>query len=74
VIGKTGEREGSFVLQVSGTYAGGNPSPSWNVVAGSGTAELEHLRGEGAFGPNKNSGAPFTLDYDVLKPRLKRAA
>jgi uncharacterized protein DUF3224 len=74
VIGKIGDREGSFVLQVSGTYAGSSPSASWNVVAGSGTGDLEHLRGEGTFGPRKDRSAPFTLDYDVRKPRQKRAA
>jgi Protein of unknown function (DUF3224) len=74
VIGKVGEREGSFVLQVDGTYSGGNPSASWSVVSGSGTGELQYLRGEGTFGPNKNSTIPFTLHYDVRKPREKRAA
>jgi hypothetical protein len=74
VIGKVGEKEGSFVLQVDGTYAEGSPSASWSVVTGSGTGELEHLRGEGTFGPNKNSAVPFTLHYDVRKPRQKRAA
>ena len=74
VVGKIGEREGSFVLQVDGTYSGGNPSASWTIVSGTGTGELQHLRGEGTFGPNKNNTVPFTLNYDVRKPRQKRAA
>lgn len=64
VIGKVGERAGSFVLQVDGTVdATGATKASWRVLSGSGTEDLTGLKGEGdlSYSETENS---FTLDYD----------
>ncbi len=58
------EGEGSFVLQVSGTFEGGMSKATWFVVPGSGTGELRGLRGEGGFPPHHGRTVPITLDYD----------
>lgn len=81
VVGRLGDRAGSFVLQVSGTYAGQTAKGTWFVVPGAGTEELRGLRGEGVFvahhGPHPiewagraweplpMGHASMTLDYDV---------
>jgi hypothetical protein len=63
VTGRIGERSGTFVLQDQGTLEGTTVSGRWFVVPGSGTAELEGLRGEGGFTAQLGEGADVTLDY-----------
>lgn len=64
VVGRIGERTGSFVLQHSGTYRDGTATTSWFVVPGSGTGELRGLRGEGGFVAQHGPSASYTLDFD----------
>jgi hypothetical protein len=63
VTGRVGERSGTFVLQDEGTLEGTTVSGRWFVVPGSGTAELDGLRGEGGFTAQVGEGADVTLDY-----------
>jgi len=63
VTGTIAGRSGSFLLQDSGTVAGGVVSGDWFVVPGSGTGELAGLRGTGGFRANLGEGAEVTLDY-----------
>ena len=63
VSGRVGERTGTLVLQDEGTLEGTTVSGRWFVVPGSGTAELEGLRGEGGFTAQLGEGADVTLDY-----------
>jgi Protein of unknown function (DUF3224) len=63
VTGGIGGRTGSFVLQDQGTLEGTTVSGRWFVVPGSGTAELEGLRGEGGFTAQLGESADVTLDY-----------
>lgn len=63
VCGTLGGRRGTFVLQGSQTVAGGRISATWSVVPGSGTDELEGLRGEGGFEGRFGEGSRGTLDY-----------
>jgi hypothetical protein len=63
VTGRVGERSGTFVLQDEGTLEGTTVSGRWFVVPGSGTAELDGLRGEGGFTAQLGEGADVTLDY-----------
>ena len=81
VVGRVGDRSGSFVLQVDGTFAGETAKGTWRVVPGAGTGELRGLRGEGAFvahhgpaaiewagrvwEPTPMRQAAMVLDYDV---------
>jgi hypothetical protein len=64
VVGRIGERSGSFVLQHNGRFEGDTARSSLSVVPGSGTGDLRGLRGEGSYvWPHGQSGA-ITLDYD----------
>jgi hypothetical protein len=65
VVGRLGDRWGSFVLEHSGTFEGGVAEASWSVVPGSGTGELRGLRGEGRFASADAQRYPITLDYDL---------
>ncbi|MFL5759504.1 MAG: DUF3224 domain-containing protein [Thermomicrobiales bacterium] len=64
VVGRIGDKSGSFVLQQSGTYENGVAKGEWFVVPGTGTEELTGLRGEGDFEASHESAA-FTLDYEI---------
>ena len=64
VIGRVGERTGSFVVQHGGINDGGATRTFGYVVAGSGTGGLRGLRGEAAYQHDEH-GASFQLDYDL---------
>jgi hypothetical protein len=64
VVGRLGERRGSFVLQLAGRFEGGVVKATWSVVAGSGTDELRGLRGEGTLTWQDKDNTSVTLDYD----------
>ena len=65
VVGRVGDRSGSFVLQHSGIFEGDTAKTTWFVVPGSGTGDLRGLRGEGGFvAQHGQQHTPFTLDYD----------
>jgi len=64
IVGRVGNRSGSFVLQHSGTFAGGIAKAAWFVVPGSGTGELSGLRGEGGFAAGHEQQYAVTLDYE----------
>jgi hypothetical protein len=63
VTGTVGGRDGTFLLQDSGTVSDNIVSGDWFVVPGSGTAGLSGLRGEGGFRANLGSDAQVHLDY-----------
>jgi hypothetical protein len=66
VVGRLGDRSGSFVLQHSGTFEGGIVKATWFVVPGSGTGDLSGLRGDGGFvAMHGENLTRFTLDYDL---------
>jgi hypothetical protein len=64
VVGRIGERTGSFVLQHIGSFQDGVAEDTWTVVPDSGTGELAGLRGTGGC-VWAETGATFTLDYEV---------
>ena len=64
VDGRVGGRSGSFVLQVSGTFADIVAKGTWSVVPSPSTGDLRRLRGEGGFAAPHGSAA-ITLDYDI---------
>jgi Protein of unknown function (DUF3224) len=63
VSGRIGDKSGTFVLQDQGTLKGTTVSGTWFVVPGSGTGELQGLRGEGGFEAELGQTAEITLDY-----------
>ncbi len=64
IVGRIGDRRGSFVLEHKGTYEGGTAKATWSVVPGSGTGDLSGLRGEGGFASAHADEYAITLDYD----------
>ncbi len=64
VVGRIGGRAGSFVLQLTGTFEGGEAKGTWFVVPGSGTGDLHGLRAEGEFAAPHGPNASFTLDFN----------
>jgi len=65
VVGRIGERTGSFVLQRTGVFEDGLAKETYFVVPGSATGELQALRGVGNSALGHGSDHPFTLNYDL---------
>jgi hypothetical protein len=61
IAGKTG----TFVLQRSGVYEGGQAKESYAVVAGSATGELAGLTGDGSSSVGHGMEHPFVLRYEL---------
>lgn len=62
IVGRLGDRSGSFVLQHGASGGSGSEPRQWAfVVPGSGTGELAGLRGEGQL---EHGG--LALDYEVV--------
>lgn len=66
VVGTLNGRQGSFVMQGTGSFEGHAAETTWTIVPGSGTDELRGIRGGGGF-PMQASpdGVRFTLDYEI---------
>ncbi len=65
VRGSIHGRQGTFLLQDSGTVAGAMVQGSWFVVPGSGTGDLRGLRGDGGFEAQLGQHASIWLDYSL---------
>ena len=67
IVGKLGERSGSFVLQHTGTFDGKIAKAELSVVPGSGTGDLTGITGEGTFeaGFGSDGVRSLELDYTV---------
>jgi hypothetical protein len=65
VIGRVGDRSGSFVLHTNGTFDGSAAKGDWTVVPGSGTDDLEDLSGDGRMHAPLGTEASFVLDYEI---------
>jgi hypothetical protein len=63
VTGTLAGKQGSFLLQDSGTVEGEIVSGEWFVVPGSGTGDLAGLRGTGGFRAKLGEGAQIHLDH-----------
>lgn len=63
VVGRIGDRQGSFVLQHSGTFE--PVQGRCFVVPGSGTGQLERLRGESEYLLEGQGPYPITLRFEI---------
>ena len=63
VVGRIGERAGSFVLRINGVFENGAATSKLAIVPGSGTGDLKGLHGEGETVAHHGDTQPFTLDY-----------
>ncbi len=67
IVGRMGEKSGSFVLQHSGLFQNGEVQASLTVVSGSGTGDLAGLRGEGSYVARHDvKDTPFTLEVSFV--------
>ena len=65
IAGRLAGKTGTFVLQRTGLFEGGQAKESYSVIAGSGTGELEGLRGEGTSAVGHEKEHSFILNYDL---------
>ena len=64
-VGRLVGKAGSFVLQRTGVFEGGQAKESYLVVPGSATGELSGLAGEGNSSVGHGAEYPFTLAYEL---------
>lgn len=74
ISGALGEREGTFVVCVTGEYAKGQPRGSWTIVPKSGSGDFAHIRGSGTFSQSPGKAGSYKLEFDLRKPRRARDA
>ncbi len=65
VVGNVAQKAGSFVLQRTGVFENGVAKESYFVIPGSGTGELQGLRGEGSSAVGHGTEHPLTLTYEL---------
>jgi Protein of unknown function (DUF3224) len=65
VDGTLDGRSGSFVLTSTGSHDGRESSGTWSIVEGSGTAELEGIRGAGTWHAGPGPQATWRLSYEL---------
>ena len=65
VVGRLGGKRGTFVLQRTGVFEGGQAKESYSVIAGSATGDLQGLLGEGSSAVGHGMEHPFTLTYEL---------
>jgi hypothetical protein len=64
IVGRIGEKTGSFVLQRAGVFEDGLAKETYTVVAGSGTGDLRGLQGDGSSSVGHGMEHPFELTYE----------
>ena len=65
VTGRLAGRTGTFVLQRTGRFEGGEAKESYSVIPGSSTGDLRGLRGDGNSALGHGTEYPFTLSYEL---------
>lgn len=65
VTGRIAGKAGSFVLQRTGVFEGGQAKESYSVIPGSGTGELQGLTGDGTSSVGHGMEHPFSLAYEL---------
>jgi hypothetical protein len=66
VVGRVGGKTGTFVLQRTGQFEGGQARESYSVIPGSATGELRGLRGDGSSALPHATEYQFALDYEFV--------
>ena len=65
IVGRIAGKAGTFVLQRTGVFEGGQAKESYSVIPGSGTGELRGLRGEGTSAVGHGNEHPIALNYEL---------
>ena len=61
VVGRIGERSGTFVMQDVGTFENGIAKGKWTILSGTSTGDLAGISGDGHF-DTKHDNATYTLE------------
>ena len=65
VVGRIGDKAGSFVLQRTGMFEGGQAKESYSVIPGSATGDLQGLLADGSSSVGHGMEHPFVLSYEL---------
>ena len=65
ITGRIGDKSGSFVLQRTGAFEGGQAKETYTVIPGSATGDLRGLAGEGSSSLGHGNEYPFVLNYEI---------
>ena len=65
IVGRVAGKTGSFVLQRTGVFEGGQAKESYFVIPGSGTGELQGLLGDGTSAVGHGMEHPFSLNFEL---------
>ena len=65
LVGKIGDRSGSFVVRAIGTFDGNEARMEWTIVEGSGTEDLGGIKGTGGSAAPHGPNGTYTLDYEL---------
>jgi hypothetical protein len=65
ITGRLAGKTGSFVLQRTGVFEGGQAKETYSIIPGSGTGELQGLTGDGRSAVGHGTEHPFTLSYEL---------
>ena len=65
IVGRIGDKAGTFVLQRTGTFESGQAKESYSVIPGSATGDLQGLLGGGNSAVGHGMEHPFTLSYEL---------
>jgi hypothetical protein len=74
VTGRVGDRAGTFLLERTGAFVGGQAKETHRVIPGSATGDLEGLRGNVQSSVGHGMEHPFTLTYEVAVVQISCAA
>ncbi len=64
IVGRIGDRIGSFVAQHTGTFDSQSITTLWEIIPGLGTEALEGLRGGGKLKLAGHGPYPFNFEYN----------
>lgn len=65
IVGRIGDKTGSFVLQRTGVFESGQAKESYSVIPGSATRDLQGLLADGKSAVGHGMEHPFTLSYEL---------
>lgn len=65
IDGRIGGRSGSFILEATSSHDGKSSTGTWEVIAGTGTGELEGISGRGGFEAPGGAKVEYHLDYEL---------
>ena len=65
IVGRIGDRSGTFVLQRTGVFEGGQAKETYSVIPGSATGQLQGLLGDGGSAVGHGMEHPFVLSYEL---------